>query len=116
MLADHYNVTWRIEVLRLIRQECVYAGGRTGERQREGTKAMSHHAHMFSLLCITAQSQSPYRTIYSNQAVTFSSTPAGTSFTLCAVCMNTPTHIVTHFLTPCLRLFSGGKHYKVVLP
>lgn len=58
---------------------CVYAGEREGEGKRTRT---SHHTQMLALLYVGAQSQSLYKTIYSNQAVTFSSIPAGTSSTL----------------------------------
>lgn len=77
--------------------------------ERERTKAMSHHTHMLALLCVGAQCQSLYRTIYSNQAVTFSSTPAGTSATLCA--MRMITHTCPHIVSPSAPKTSlWGKH------
>lgn len=52
---------------------------------------------MLFLLHVRAQSQSLRSTIYFNQSVTFSSTPAGAGSTLCAA--DDDSHIAMHFLT-----------------
>lgn len=68
---------------------------------------MSHHTHILVLQCVGAQSQSLYRTVYSNQAVTFSSTPAGTSASLMYVHYQTHPHT---FPDPVPETFLRGKH------
>lgn len=87
---------------------CAHLRETKAERGIEGEKLnkSSESSHTLALLRIGAQSQNPYRTIYSNQAVTFSSTPAGTSFTLSAAHTNTSTHI--HIFSLCAQDFSQG--------
>lgn len=98
--------------------QCVYRmWERDRERGRENKSNESQHTRL--PCCALVPSPGARITIYSNQAVTFSSTPAGTSATLCAVCTNTPTH-TPNISSPCTQDFSQGQthllDYKVVLP